>query len=352
MGSIAMFDPVSLIVGALVRGMLAGVESVGQEVVVDGYHALRHYLVQRYGGQVARSVDELAADPRSGPLRANVEAALRRAGAERDPELVRLARRLTDLVDNPERVLADAPVDPVEQLKRFSGLRAIAQMLDQHMTKVLDVRSRYSVEDTDLLTRNVDASRVVPPADRAGLTGLHAGIRTVIESIARQIEEGRYQEVERGVGHLQIGLAERNRAQRLILAEKHLHISYESLRLTVEFLSELNRGILERIELEPGTHRLTNMMFGNAVLIYELADFVIGYVQGFVLNDGLAELHREAQDRISSARTAQQALRPSWTRTRWTRWCVSTPWRAFSAGKARWTNSSGNGRSTWARSTT
>ena len=43
------------------------------------------------------------------------------------------------------------------------------------------------------------------------------------------------------------GYLERERAQKLLEADKRLHISYESLRLTVEYFAELNRSVLSRI---------------------------------------------------------------------------------------------------------
>jgi len=299
-----MFDPVSLFVVALVSGLMRGVEETTSQAVSD---ALVGQVANRYGPPVTTGIARLRADPGSKQCQAGLANALRAAGAEQDPELHLFARQLIDWADG--KAAGEAPdVDPVEQLMKFTGLRAIGEALEVHVGQVQAIRNRYSVEDIDLLTANIGGKHDIPAAERAQLAQLHVRIRQVIESIATQMEDSRYRGVEQAVTELPTGLAERNRAVRLVRAEKSLHSSYESLRLTVEFLGELNRSILARIEIEESPDQLNAMMFGNAVLIYELADFVIGYVRAFSLDNGLEPLHTEAIGRLRNARDSQQAL--------------------------------------------
>ncbi|MFJ7214671.1 hypothetical protein [Amycolatopsis sp. NPDC098790] len=298
-------DPISLIVGVLVQGLLEGVKDSAREAVTDGARALRESITRRYGGQVARSVELLEQHPESAQCREAVARELRNAGADNDPRLLALAERLHALVEAPDRALAE---DPVERVQRSSALGAIRQMLDGHITQVLAVRARHSVEVTDLLSANIGRNPAIDQQVRADVAGLHARIRTVIEQVAEHIENQRYQDVEAAVRVLPAGYAEREWAYRLVQTEKRMHVSYESLRLTVEFLSALNQSILSRIEREQSAQRLSDMMFGNAIVIYELTDFVIGYVAGFALSGDLDQLHREARDRVDQTRAEQRAL--------------------------------------------
>ena len=298
-------DPISLIVGVLVQGLLEGVKDSAREAVTDGSRALRESITRRYGGQVARSVELLQQHPESAQCRAAVAQELRTAGADRDPHLVALAERLRALVEAPDQVVLE---DPVERVQRSSALGAIRQMLDGHISQVLAVRARHSVEVTDLLSANIGRNPAIDQQVRADVAGLHARIRTVIEQVAEHIENERYQDVEAAVRVLPAGYAEREWAYRLVQTEKRMHVSYESLRLTVEFLSALNQSILGRIERESSAQRLSDMMFGNAIVIYELTDFVIGYVTGFGIGGDLDQLHREAKARVDQTRAEQRAL--------------------------------------------
>ncbi|WP_290060608.1 hypothetical protein [Amycolatopsis solani] len=296
-------DPISLIVGVLVQGLLEGVKDSAREAVTDGCRALRESIARRYGGQVARSVELLERHPESAQCREAVARELRNAGADRDPQLVALAEQLRVLVEDPR-----GAEDPVEKVQRSSALGTIRQLLDGHIAQVLAVRSRHSVEVTDLLSANIGRVPSIDQQVRAGVAGLHGRIRAVIEQVAAHIENQRYQDVETAVRELPAGFAEREWAYRLVQTEKRMHVSYESLRLTVEFLSALNQSILGRIERESSAQRLSDMMFGNAIVIYELTDFVIGYIRGFAISGDLDQLHREAKDRVDQTREEQRAL--------------------------------------------
>ncbi|GAA3388869.1 hypothetical protein [Cryptosporangium minutisporangium] len=301
-----MFDPVSFVVLALVNGIL---NTVAQKAATEGYGAFKRYLTQRYGTEVEVSVAQLEKNPRSLEYQSDLAWRLRTAGADNDPELMRLARELTDLVENPERSSHSEAVvtDPVADLRRTTGMKVVSGLLEEHLSKVLAVRSRHLVEDRDLLSGNIKGSAAeVPLAIRDSATQLRHRMRQVIQQISTTIEESRYREVEAAVEEFPAGLAERQRADRLVQADKLLHISYESLRVTVEFFSEINRSVLSRIEEEQSRSRQANMMFGNAVMIYELTDFVIGYIRSFTLGGDLEGLRADAKKRVDDARRAEK----------------------------------------------
>ena len=301
-----MIDPISIIVGALVSGLTAGAEAVVEDAVVESYRALRDRLSSRYGPDVEYGIEALEVT-RAAPAQAQqLEQALRRAGADRDPELTRLAARLNQLIANPD---LSAGVDPVEHLKRRSGLTAIGNLLDEHIQSVLGVRARFPIDDDNLLSTRVGRQRALPAEVRNGLSGLHTQMRRVIQQVAVTIEQSRYRELDIALESIDAGFAERKRAAALVQADKELHVSYETLRLTVEFFSELNQGVLSRIRSETSRRVESNMMFGNAIMILELTDFVIGFVSEFRLANDLDGLHAEAKKRVAEARSRQAALK-------------------------------------------
>jgi hypothetical protein len=304
-----MTDPVSLVLTVLINGALGNLESAATDAISEGYAQLRQYLAQRYGRQVTESVDALERHPTSPEARQRVERELRIAGADEDPVLGDLARRLLAVVQDP---FGDAgpppPPDPVEGLRRATGLRTVGRLLEDHVGRVVDLRSRYAVEDTALLSSNIGRSNDIPRQVRDQVVGLHEQMRRIIEQIAASIEQGRYAEVEQAVGNLPAGFAERQRAQRLVEADKQAQISYDALRLTVEFFSELNQTVLANIERESSGQRQATMMFGNAVMIYELTDFVIRYISAFGLGNDIERLHADAKKRVGEARVQQRAL--------------------------------------------
>ena len=168
-----------------------------------------------------------------------------------------------------------------------------------------DIRSRYNIEDADLLSSRISQAPGIPAQVRADIGSLHAQMRAVIERSAALIEERGYLAAEDEIARLQ-AFAVRDRAWRLVEADKQMHISYETLRLTVDLFGNLNSRILRRLERGVGPDRELQMMFGNAVMVYEVADFTINYIENFVLRgtDDIDELHEYMIQRIENARRA------------------------------------------------
>jgi len=305
-------DPVSLVVSALVAGLAAGVQSTAQQVVSDSYQALKNLIIRKYGQRAGASVEQLELNPKSPGRQAVVEEELRAAGAGTDPELQQLAGTLLQMLDNPRAVAEQVvfEVDLVEQAHRRAGGQIVGQLMNTHIEKVMEVRREHALEDTGLLSKNISQSSSLPSDVRNQITGLHTRIRTTIEQIARRIEEGRYRDAEQALVEMPLAAWQRDRATSLVHADKRMHVSYQALKITVEFFSELNATVLKKIEREGSPLKEADMMLGNAIMIYELTDFVIGYIEGFKV-DGAPEvkqLHERMKQEIAGLRRAENLL--------------------------------------------
>jgi hypothetical protein len=227
--------------------------------------------------------------------------------ADTDPELVRLSEQLIEVIE--QGTWTD---DPLDEAKRVGGIRALTQTLGIHIERLQNIRSSYPLDDSELLSPNISRAKNIPAKLRDDVSQLHARIRHIIEQVALNIESGKYQETQTVAQNLP-GRNERERAIRLVEADKEIRLSYETLRLTVEFFSELNSQILKRIEREPSEDRRTQMFFGNAITIYEMADFVIDYITSFTPSGfhQLETLHQETLRRVEKARADQESLAAS-----------------------------------------
>jgi hypothetical protein len=305
-----------LIVAALGNALLGAMQDAGREVALDGYRALKKVIVDRYGPKARVSIEQLELDPRSSAQRAAVAADLRSLGAGDDPELQQLAARLRAIVEDPmSQVDGLAPgsadrADPVEQAQRRAGTQVIGRVMGQHVATVMDARGQYMLDDTDLLSANISRKGSLPAAVCDEIAGLHGRIRDVIQQIAFRIEDGKYRDAEQAIAEMPLAYGERKRAAEIVQADKRMHVSYQSLQITVDVFSELNQMTLKSIERATSPQKEANMMLGNAIMIYELTDFVIRYIEGFVI-DGTTDierLHEETKRKIADLRRQQEAL--------------------------------------------
>jgi hypothetical protein len=92
-------DPVSLVIGALAAGALAGAGQIGSAAVKDAYEGLKQLVAARLRGRSKYRLvlEEHAKAPET--WRAPLEQALTESGAATDEAVVRAAERLMELLD-------------------------------------------------------------------------------------------------------------------------------------------------------------------------------------------------------------------------------------------------------------
>lgn len=301
-----MVEPVSLLLVALA----AGLKGAGDEAGRDAYRLLKNAVVARYGWPASACLEDLERNPKSVPTQNRVARTLESLGVDRDPELTNLASQLTHLIE--QGLDAHIQADPVDQSKRAAGFNTVGEILRGQVRKLVDIQDKYPVDDSDLLSNRIGRARDIPGRLRADLSTLHKKIRATIEQMAWHIEDGKYAEAEEVIRGLH-NFRDRDRATRLLQADKEMRVSYEALRCTVDFFSEFNQEMIRKIQNEPNVQQERQMLFGNAILIYELADFVIGYIENFrpAGFDDLNALHDEACRRVEAGREKEEELEAS-----------------------------------------
>ena len=91
-------DPVT---AAIVAAVTAGAAKVATEVVPDLYNSLKALLKSKFGEQnaVSKAVDEVEADPESAGQKLVLEERVRKAGADKDADLVAAAKKLLEQLE-------------------------------------------------------------------------------------------------------------------------------------------------------------------------------------------------------------------------------------------------------------
>ncbi|WP_181784505.1 hypothetical protein [Pseudonocardia pini] len=273
------------------QGLLAGVAGVAERTVVEGYEALRESLMRRCPPEERPRLDgalaRLEHDPRDDRARQWVTDEVRRSGVADDPALRRLASGLVDLLADP----VDRRSRRVENTVRAAGGRAIGAVLERHVGAVLALRSAQRLDDPELLSPEAGSRRPVPRpvADEVGR--LHAEVRRIITEVASRIETLGDEPGADREGAVPLSLANRERATRLDAADRQVRVSYQALRSTIEYFASVNRSVAERITRAGSAQQEITLLLGNAVMIYEVTNFVIDYLDRFTI-DGEAELHR------------------------------------------------------------
>lgn len=204
------------------------------------------------------------------------------------------------------------PEELLELAEKQAGTDAMHMLVDKHLDKLMALREQLPIDDIDLLSTNIATNKRVDHAVKEQITSLHAKMRKLVEEVARRIENNKYKSSEEAIEGFR-SLKERERSLRLLIADKKTHVSCQSLKVAVELFYELNKQIVERLEsaseIDPAEER--KLLLGNALLVYELTDFAIHFIEGFQLHgmDEIESIHKDMQKTIDSLRDEAKALR-------------------------------------------
>jgi hypothetical protein len=200
----------------------------------------------------------------------------------------------------------------LERAERGACTDAVDKVVENHIRAIIDIRSSYPVNDRDLFSGSIGQNQAIPEAVRQRVADLHGRIRRIIEAVAMRIEERKYRSSEQAIAEMHLAYSDQQRAKELILADKQVHISFQTLRTAVQMFAHLNELIIQKIEQRTTSDLTeTNLVLGNAILVYELTDYAINFFEDFSVR-GIGEintLHGAARKKIAELRGQQQALR-------------------------------------------
>jgi len=202
----------------------------------------------------------------------------------------------------------------IESADRKAASDAIKKLAERHVSQLLDVQEQFPLENVDLLSSKIASNQGIPAEIRQKITDFQKKMRSVIEEVATRIEERNYRSAQEAISAMRMGKTQKEQVSALMLADKKVHISCQSLRVTVDVFSEANRMIIASLEEgeakgDPQLGRA--LLLGNAVLVYELTDFVIAFIEKFRLAgiEDIKEIYDNIKKKIGAVRQEQEALR-------------------------------------------
>ncbi len=185
----------------------------------------------------------------------------------------------------------DELLKPIEKKDQAAALSAEETVLNQHMMQIMEIIQKYDIAPHDLISSRIERQSSLPLQMRQEIGNLQGMIRHIIRKTAEHIENRRYQKWEGEIDKNYMAF-EKERARKLIAAEKQVNISCQSLRLAVSQFTDLNRLILAQLadaEQSQNAPVVKQMLLANAILVYELCDFVIQFIENFQVS-GINEL--------------------------------------------------------------
>lgn len=304
-------DPITLIINALVSGFL---KSFTEEAAKDAYTALKSALLKKYRNI---NIEQFENNPTSKAAQENIKRELRAAGAGEDEEVLRLATGLLELIETPNEKTSKEKMweqgggnELIEYSQWNGGSLALKKVFDKHFSELIKIRQNHPISNVDLLSSRVANNRDIPNNIAEEMGKLHIKVREIIQGVAVFIESRKYIAAEQAINGMELAHIDRNRAKLIVQADRKINISYQTLKATIEYFKEINEMIRDRIENTDSPKMESHLALSNAILVYELTDYVINYIDGFSV-DGYQEiinLYSETNREIEELRRQQKQL--------------------------------------------
>jgi len=215
---------------------------------------------------------------------------------------------------NPKKIkMPSTPEELLEAAEKEAGTQAMNMLVENHLDMIMSLRDSIDVDDTELLSNAVRGNSRIDKAVKQDIMNLHSKMSRLVNEIARRIEDEKYKVSEEAIDNLKLSAQQNNKVSSLIVADKKIHTSCQSLKVTVETFCEINKMIIQKLENPQGLERNQerDLVLTNALLVYEITDFTINFISTFQLMglDEIGKIHKDMVTTVSRLKKEQQSLR-------------------------------------------
>lgn len=181
-----------------------------------------------------------------------------------------------------------------EESEKISLIEALKFLTQEQVSKVQDLRKKCPLDAIDIVSSNIDRNKNISNKIKTDLSLLHSKFNILINEVASTLEDASYKETKNIIDHMNLSYKDKTKSNLLIEADKKRLISIRSLNLTIEIFNEFNKNIEKELDNAINTKNINsekNLLLINAIIFYELTDFLIKYINNFKIN-GIDELKR------------------------------------------------------------
>lgn len=173
------------------------------------------------------------------------------------------------------------------------GAELVEKELMQQVDMVVALRQEIEIRDTDLIGNSLVINKSLHQNIKDRTEENRKNVRKLIAATAYYIESEKKKSINGAPLKADLSKFHKSRLTELINAQGELSLSYSTLVTVIEFYKEINKSILNQLRtIQTGSTASKEIAFlKNAILIYELTDFVIKSIEKFQVG-GIDEIYQ------------------------------------------------------------
>jgi hypothetical protein len=195
------------------------------------------------------------------------------------------------------------------------GQKALLKTYEQQKSYGLSLQEKFdTLTNQDILTTALPLREDIPIRYKNKIEDFRERVKQVIFGVASSIQDERFGGLDHEMKKAGLSKFQERRYIKVRDAQKELYASYDAIRISIQYITEFNNGILERIQSASGRGK-TDLLLLNALIVYELTDAIVNLVEHFQLN-GKQVLTEINQQVFSELDNQDKSDRELWERAR------------------------------------
>ena len=196
------------------------------------------------------------------------------------------------------------------ELEKNAGYQAVLTYLQDYTKKVRDIQEKYAFSNKDIMSPRLIDNPKLSTEELATLADLKRKLDNIIHEVAERVEKHRVISYDDYTKRYELNAYDRLRVNSLVGSVRDINKSIQKIKFTLENFSRCNKFIINELDecVEKGDFNRGKMfVLGNILLIYELANYLINFLEKFKL-DGVDEILQLSQKELGKINTTMQAL--------------------------------------------
>jgi hypothetical protein len=196
------------------------------------------------------------------------------------------------------------------ELEKNAGYQAVLTYLQEYTKKVRDIQEKYAFSNRDVMSPRLIDNPKLTSEELATLADLKRKLDHIIHEVAERVEKHRVISYDDYTQRYELNAYDKLRVNSLVGSVRDINKSIQKIKFTVENFSRCNKYIISELDeciAKNDFSKSRMFVLGNMLLIYELANYLINFLESFKL-DGVDDILQLSQKEVEKISTTMQAL--------------------------------------------
>jgi hypothetical protein len=196
------------------------------------------------------------------------------------------------------------------EIEKNAGCQAVLTYLQDYTKKVRDIQEKYAFSNRDIMSPSLIDNSKLSLEEMAALEELKRKMDHIINEVAERVEKHRISTYDDYTQRYELNAYDKLRVNSLVSSVRDINKSIQKIKFTVETFSRCNKFVINQLDecIKMGDLSKSRIMvLGNMLLIYELANYMIDFLEKFKL-DGIDDILQLSQKELEKIGTTMQDL--------------------------------------------